>query len=40
MSGNQVILLLAGAQFQFARHGQSQQWVSELLPHTARIVTT
>ena len=31
MSGNQATLPLAGAQFQFAKHGQSQQWVSELL---------
>ena len=38
MSGNQATLPLAGAQFQFRKHGQSQQWVSELLPHTARIV--
>lgn len=37
MSGNQATLPLAGAQFQFARHGQSQAWISELLPHTAAI---
>jgi hypothetical protein len=29
---------LAGAQFEFARHGRSGMWVSELLPHTAKIV--
>ena len=29
---------LAGAQFEFAQHGRSGAWVSELLPHTARIV--
>ena len=29
--------LLAG-QFAFARHGQSGQWVSELLPHFAKVV--
>jgi hypothetical protein len=29
---------LAGAQFDFAQHGKSGAWVSELLPHTAKIV--
>jgi len=29
---------LAGAQFEFARHGKSGAYVSELLPHTAKIV--
>ena len=29
---------LAGAQFDFAQHGRSGAWVSELLPHTAKIV--
>jgi uncharacterized protein (DUF1501 family) len=29
---------LAGAQFEFAQHGKSGAWVSELLPHTAKIV--
>ena len=38
MSGYQASLPLAGAQFKFARHGESRAWVSELLPHTARIV--
>jgi hypothetical protein len=38
MSGNQATLPLAGAQFRFDKHGESRQWVSELLPHTARIV--
>jgi hypothetical protein len=38
MSGNQAILPLAGSQFQFAKHGKSGAWVSELLPHTAKIV--
>jgi len=38
MSGNQSSLPLAGAQFDFARHGECGAWVSELLPHTARIV--
>jgi hypothetical protein len=38
MSGKQAILPLAGSQFEFARHGKSGAWVSELLPHTAKIV--
>jgi uncharacterized protein (DUF1501 family) len=38
MSGNQSSFPLAGTQFKFARHGESQRWVSELLPYTARIV--
>ena len=29
---------LLGSKFQFAQHGQSGAWVSELLPHTAGIV--
>lgn len=38
MSGNQAVLPLAGSQFKFERHGQSGAWVSELLPHTAKVV--
>ncbi len=38
MSGNQSVLPLAGSIFSFQRYGQSGAWVSELLPHTARIV--
>ncbi len=38
MSGNQAVLPLAGSQFQFAQHGKSGAWVSELLPQTAKIV--
>ena len=38
MSGNQSSLPLAGAQFGWKRHGESGAWVSELLPHTAKIV--
>jgi hypothetical protein len=38
MSGNQATLPLAGSAFKFARHGRSGAWVSELLPHTARMV--
>ncbi len=38
MSGNQSVLPLAGAQFDFERHGECGAWVSELLPNTARMV--
>jgi hypothetical protein len=38
MSGNQAVLPLAGSQFGFSQHGQQGTWVSDLLPHTARIV--
>ena len=38
MSANQATLPLAGSIFKFGRHGGSGAWVSELLPHTARIV--
>ncbi|MCA9231416.1 MAG: DUF1501 domain-containing protein [Planctomycetales bacterium] len=38
MSGNQATLPLAGSVFKFQQHGQSGAWVSELLPHTAKIV--
>ncbi len=38
MSGNQASLPLARSVFSFAQHGQSGAWVSELLPHTAKIV--
>ncbi|MCB9871133.1 MAG: DUF1501 domain-containing protein [Planctomycetes bacterium] len=38
MSGNQARLPLAGPQFVFHRHGSNGTWVSELLPHTARII--
>jgi uncharacterized protein DUF1501 len=37
MSGNQSSLPLVGSAFDFAQHGQSGAWISELLPHTARI---
>jgi hypothetical protein len=36
MSANQAILPLAGSAFEFARHGQSGAWLSELLPNIAR----
>src|SRR5947199_1930536 len=38
MSANQAVLPLAGSAFRFAQHGKSGAWISELLPHTARIV--
>ena len=34
----QASLLVARSPFEFQRHGQSGTWVSELLPHTAKIV--
>ncbi len=37
MSGNQSSLPLAGSLFKFAQHGQSGAWLSELLPHTAKV---
>jgi hypothetical protein len=38
MSGNQSSLPLVGSPFQFSQHGSNGTWVSELLPHTAKIV--
>ncbi|HKS37058.1 MAG TPA: DUF1501 domain-containing protein, partial [Verrucomicrobiae bacterium] len=38
MSGNQAKLPLAGSIYKFQRHGRCGAWVSELLPHTAKIV--
>ena len=38
MSANQSTLPLASSAFQFAQHGSSGTWVSELLPHTAKMV--
>jgi hypothetical protein len=38
MTAFQKTFPLAGSQFDFARHGQSGAWVSELMPYTARIV--
>ncbi len=37
MSGNQSSLPLVGSPFQFAQHGDSGAWVSDLLPNTAKI---
>src|SRR5689334_8908086 len=38
MSAFQASLPLAGSIFKFQQHGRSGTWVSELLPHTAKIV--
>ncbi len=38
MSANQAILPVAPSVFRFDQHGKSQTWISELLPHTARVV--
>jgi len=37
MSANQASLPMAGSIFKFDQHGQSGAWVSELLPHTAKV---
>lgn len=37
MSATQSSFPVAPSRFQFARHGRSGAWVSELLPHTARM---
>ncbi len=37
MSGNQASLPLAGSMFKFAQHGAAGAWISELLPHTAKL---
>jgi len=38
MSGNQSSIPLVGSPFKFRKHGQSGTWMSELLPHTAKVV--
>ncbi len=38
MTSGQARLPVASSIFKFAQHGQSGAWVSELLPHTARVV--
>jgi hypothetical protein len=37
MSGNQSSLPIAGSPFEFRQHGESGAWVSDRLPHTAKI---
>jgi hypothetical protein len=38
MTSGQARFPVAPSKFKFARHGKSGMWVSELLPHTAKIV--
>jgi len=38
MSANQSILPVVPSLYKFNRHGKSQSWISELLPHTAQVV--
>src|SRR6185436_4378159 len=38
MTSFQKQLPMAGLHFEFAQHGKSGAWVSELMPHTAKIV--
>ncbi len=38
MTSRQASFPIAPTRFRFARHGESGAWVSELLPHTARMV--
>src|SRR6516225_4736774 len=38
MSGNQAVLPLAGSIYKFQQYGKAGAWVSELLPHTAKVV--
>jgi hypothetical protein len=38
MTGFQARLPLAGSAFKFAQHGKSGAWVSDLMPHTAKMV--
>jgi hypothetical protein len=38
MTATQASFPIAPSKFKFARHGQSGAWVSELMPHTARVV--
>ena len=37
MSGNQSSIPIAGSPFKFSRYGQSGAWISDLLPHPAKI---
>ena len=38
MSGNQTTFPLTASKYSFAQYGESGRWVSELMPHTARVV--
>ena len=37
MSGNQSSLPMVGSPFKFSQHGESGTWMSDLLPHTAKV---
>jgi hypothetical protein len=37
MTSNQAHLPMAGSIFKFAQHGRSGAWISDLLPHTAKV---
>lgn len=37
MTANQATFPLAGSKYKFQQHGQHGAWISELLPHTARV---
>jgi hypothetical protein len=38
MTSGQLSFPVAPSRFKFARHGKSSAWVSDLMPHTARVV--
>jgi hypothetical protein len=38
MTSGQARLPVAPSKYKWARHGKSQTWVSELLPHTAKVI--
>jgi len=38
MTSGQKTLPVAASSFKFAQHGQSGAWISEILPHTAKVV--
>ncbi|MEL6924685.1 MAG: DUF1501 domain-containing protein, partial [Bacteroidota bacterium] len=38
MSAGQSAIPVAASPFEFAQHGRNGTWVSELLPHTAKVV--
>ncbi len=38
MTANQARFPLAGSYFKFNQYGQARAWISELMPHTARVV--
>jgi hypothetical protein len=37
MSNNQAAFQMVGSKFPFQQHGQSGTWISDLLPHTAKV---